>query len=211
MITKTNTAPANEAFAETSATNPIATASLAETSARRARAGQSSLEGKHASAHEARAARRSRAKSRRTGFSLIEIMAVVLIMGLLAGIVGTFVVGQINSARVSTARAQIKQIESALTFYQMDNGRFPPDEQGLDALVNRPSSGPEPRNYRAGGYLQGGAVPKDPWDNPYNYRFPGDVNRHSFDLWSLGADGQPGGDETNADIGNWSDELETAG
>ena len=153
---------------------------------------------------------RSRAE-RSAGFSLIEIMAVVLIMGLLAGIVGTFVVGQINSARVSTARAQIKQIESALTFYQMDNGRFPTEEQGLQSLVQAPTSGPEPRNYRPGGYLQGGAVPPDPWGNPYNYRMPGDVNRHSFDLWSLGSDGQAGGDETAADIGNWSDELETAG
>ena len=142
------------------------------------------------------------------GFSLIEIMAVVLIMGLLAGIVGTFVVGQINSARVSTAKAQIKQIESALTFYQMDNGRFPTEEQGLAALVRPPSSGPEPRNFRAGGYLQGGAVPNDPWDNPYSYRFPGEVNQHSFDLMSYGSDGQAGGDDTAADIGNWSDELE---
>ncbi len=147
-------------------------------------------------------------EKRTGGFSLIEIMAVVLIMGLLAGIVGTFVVGQINSARVSTAKAQIKQIESALTFYQMDNGRFPTEEQGLAALVRPPSSGPEPRNFRPGGYLQGGAVPMDPWDNPYSYRVPGEVNQHSFDLWSYGSDGQAGGDDTAADIGNWSDQLE---
>jgi len=154
--------------------------------------------------------RHSRVK-RTGGFSLIEIMAVVLIMGLLAGIVGTFVVGQIDAARVSTAKAQIKQLESALTFYQMDNGRFPTEDQGLEALVRPPSSGPEPRNYRPGGYLQGGAVPMDPWGNPYNYRRPGDVNAHSFDLWSLGSDGQAGGDETATDIGNWSAEIETAG
>ena len=148
---------------------------------------------------------------RNRGFTLIEIMAVVLIMGLLAGIVGTFVVGQINQARVATAKAQIKQIESALTFYQMDNGRFPTEEQGLEALVRPPSSGPEPRNYRAGGYLQGGAVPKDPWDNLFNYRFPGQVNQHSFDIWSLGADGAPGGDESDADFGNWSEEAGATG
>lgn len=147
--------------------------------------------------------------NRERGFTLIEIMAVVLIMGLLAGIVGTFVVGQIGTARQGAAQAQIKQIESALTFYQMDNGRFPTEEQGLAALVRQPGSGPEPRNYRPGGYLQGGVVPKDPWGAEFNYRFPGQVNQHSFDVWSLGADGQPGGDGADADFGNWSEESVT--
>jgi general secretion pathway protein G len=141
--------------------------------------------------------------SRRSGFTLIEIMAVVLIMGLLAGIVGTVVVNQIDQARTQTARAQIKQLESALTFYQMDNGRFPTTEQGLQALVEKPSGAPEPRNYRPGGYLQGGQVPSDPWDVPYQYAWPGQRNPHGFDLWTLGADNAPGGEGSDQDVGNW--------
>jgi general secretion pathway protein G len=143
-----------------------------------------------------------RAMSRK-GFTLIEIMAVVLIMGLLAGIVGTVVVGQIDQARSQTARAQIKQLESALTFYQMDNGRFPTSDQGLRALVEKPSGAPEPRNYRPGGYLQGGAVPADPWSNPYQYVSPGQHNPHAFDLWTYGSDGQAGGEGADLDVGNW--------
>jgi general secretion pathway protein G len=142
-------------------------------------------------------------QGRRQGFTLIEIMAVVLIMGLLAGIVGTVVVGQIDQARSQTARAQIKQLESALTFYQMDNGRFPTTDQGLVSLVDKPSGAPEPRNYRPGGYLQGGALPPDPWSNPYQYVSPGQHNPHAFDLWTYGSDGQPGGEGADQDVGNW--------
>jgi general secretion pathway protein G len=145
---------------------------------------------------------------KRLGFTLIEIMAVVLIMGLLAGIVGTVVVGQIGQARSQTAKAQIKQLESALTFYQMDNGRFPTSEQGLAALVDQPSAGPEARNWRPGGYIQGGRVPTDPWGEEYQYEYPGSENEHSFDLWTHGADGQPGGDAENADVGNWATDAE---
>lgn len=140
----------------------------------------------------------------RAGFTLIEIMAVVLIMGFLAGIVGVAVFSQVDKARVTTAETQIKQLESALAFYQMDNGRFPTTEQGLEALVRQPTSGPQPRSYRPGGYLQGGQVPLDPWGNPFQYESPGQINSSSFDLWSLGADGEPGGDGVDADIGNWS-------
>ena len=144
-----------------------------------------------------------RARSRH-GFTLIEIMAVVLIMGLLAGIVGVAVFGQLDSARVGTTATQMKQIESALAFYQMENGRFPTTEQGLSALVRKPTIGPEPRNWRPGGYLQGGQVPLDAWGNPYQYQYPGTNNPQAFDLWSFGADGTPGGEDTDAEIGNWS-------
>lgn len=146
-----------------------------------------------------------RPRLRRDGFTLIEIMAVVLIMGLLAGIVGVAIFGQIDKARVTSTSTQIKQLESALAFYQMDNGRFPTSEQGLTALVHPPSSAPEPRNYRPGGYLQGGEVPVDAWGNEFRYEMPGQVNGSSYDIWSLGADGQPGGEGVDADIGNWSE------
>jgi general secretion pathway protein G len=140
---------------------------------------------------------------RRRGFTLIEIMAVVIIMGLLAGIVGVAIFGQLDTARVNTTRTQMKQLEAALSFYQMDNGRFPSTDQGLSALVERPSVGQEARNYRPGGYLQGGQVPTDAWGNEYLYEYPGTNNPEGFDIWSLGADGKPGGSETDADIGNW--------
>jgi general secretion pathway protein G len=143
-------------------------------------------------------------RRRGAGFTLIEIMAVVLIMGFLAGIVGVAVFGQLDKARVTTAQTQIKSLENALAFYQMDNGHFPSAEQGLEALVRPPTSGPQPRNYRPGGYLQGGQVPLDPWGNPFQYESPGQINTNSFDLWSFGADGRPGGDGVNAEIGNWS-------
>ena len=140
---------------------------------------------------------------RNGGFTLIEIMAVVLIMGLLASIVGVAVLGQIGGARVNTTRTQIKQIESALAFYQMDNGRLPTTEQGLQALISKPTIGPEPRSYRAGGYLQGKEVPLDGWQNDFQYQAPGTNNPESFDLWSFGEDGTPGGTDNDADIGNW--------
>jgi len=143
---------------------------------------------------------------RNRGFTLIEIMAVVLIIGLLGGIVGTAIFSQIDKARVTTAKAQIKQIEAALDFYRMDNGRYPTTEQGLDALVHPPTIEPVPRSYRPEGYLQGGEVPKDPWGGRYEYQSPGTHNTYSFDIWTLGSDGAPGGDGTNADIGNWTDE-----
>ena len=145
-------------------------------------------------------------RRRAAGFTLIEIMAVVLIIGLLGGIVGAAIFGQIDRARVTTARTQIKQIEAALDFYRMDNGRFPTTDQGLEALVRPPSVDPLPKNYRPEGYLSGGKVPLDPWSNEYNYLSPGQNNPYSFDLWSHGADGRPGGTGTDADIGNWDQE-----
>jgi general secretion pathway protein G len=156
------------------------------------------------------ATRRPHRPRRQRGFTLIEIMAVVVIMGLLMGIVGTAVFTQIEKARVNTTRAQIEQLEAALTFYQMDNGRFPTTEQGLQARVERPTSAPEPRSYNPAGYLKKRQVPLDGWGNPYQYAMPGTNNPESFDLWSLGADGQPGGSDTDADLGNWLEPREGA-
>lgn len=144
------------------------------------------------------------------GFTLIEIMAVVLIIGMLSGIVGFAVFRQVDKARVVTARVQIGRLESALELYNMDNGRFPTSEQGLAALVEMPTSGPEPSNYQPGGYLKGGELPIDPWGYEFQYESPGSRNTRSYDLWSLGKDGVAGGEALNADIGNWTGSEEAS-
>jgi general secretion pathway protein G len=143
---------------------------------------------------------------RKRGFTLIEIMAVVLIIGMLSGIVGFAVFQQVEKARVVTARAQVDRLESSLELYNMDNGRFPTTEQGLTALISEPSTAPEPPNYQPGGYLKGGQLPLDPWGNEFQYESPGSNNQGSYDLWSFGKDGIAGGEEANADIGNWYEE-----
>ncbi|MDH3213208.1 MAG: type II secretion system major pseudopilin GspG [Myxococcales bacterium] len=148
-------------------------------------------------------------RKRGTGFTLIEIMAVVLIIGLLSGIVGVAVFRQVDKGRVTAARAQIASLEGVLEMYRMDNGRFPTSEEGLEALVTPPS--PEPRNYQPGGYLKGGRVPPDPWGDGYHYESPGQHNRDYFDLWSFGADGVAGGEGINADIGNWAESEDDFG
>ncbi len=139
------------------------------------------------------------------GFSLLEIMAVVVIMSLLVGLVGINVLGRIDDARVSTARTQMKLIETALEFYKMDNGRYPSDDQGLEALIRKPTSGADARNYRPEGYLKNEAALTDPWGEPYYYEIPGQHNPYSFDLWSHGSDASPGGEGVDADFGNWSE------
>jgi general secretion pathway protein G len=145
---------------------------------------------------------------RNHGFTLIEIMAVVLIIGMLSSIVGFAVFQQVDKARVVTARAQIDRLESALELYNMDNGRFPTSEQGLLALIENPSSAPEPINYQPGGYLKGGKLPSDPWGYEFQYENPGAINTRSFDLWSYGKDGTAGGEALNSDIGNWTNSEE---
>lgn len=145
----------------------------------------------------------ARRERRRAGFTLIEIMAVVIIMGLLMGIVGVTVFGRVDEARVATARMQIKQLENALEFYRMDNSRYPSTEEGLQALIEPP---PGARNYPPGGYMKNRDGLLDPWDNPFQYQSPGEHNPHTFDIWSDGADGAPGGTGLSAEIGNWSRE-----
>jgi len=144
---------------------------------------------------------RPRAGRRARGFTLIEIMAVVIIMGLLMGLVGVSVFSQVDKAKVVTTRAKIAQLENALEFYRMDNSRYPTTEQGLDALVHEP---PGARSYPPGGYLQKREALLDPWEAPFQYQSPGEHNQRTFDLWSLGADNSPGGTDLDADIGNWS-------
>jgi len=146
---------------------------------------------------------RDRARPRTDGFTLIEIMAVVLIMGLLMAVVGVNIKSQIDRARMATAKAQITQLESALEFYRMDNARYPNTAQGLIALVEKPSGSPEPRNYPPGGYMKKRDALIDPWGEPFQYESPGSHNPHAFDVWSTGADLSPGGSDTGVDVGNW--------
>ena len=132
------------------------------------------------------------------GFTLIEIMVVVFILGLLVTLVAPRIVGRTDEARRVKAVADVKKIEEALHLYKLDNGTYPTTDQGLDALVTRPETGNVPRRWNPDGYLE--AVPVDPWGNPYVYRAPGTDG--PYDLMSLGADGEPGGEGVDADIVN---------
>ena len=134
------------------------------------------------------------------GFTLIEIMVVVVIIGLLAAVILPNVFGRVEDARVAKAKSDIQAIETALTLYKLDNYKFPSTDLGLAALSQRPND-PSVRNWREGGYLQ--RTSKDPWGNPYQYVSPG-THGGEYDLYSLGADAQEGGEKANADIGNWN-------
>lgn len=139
---------------------------------------------------------------RQSGFTLIELMVVIIILGLLAAIVMPRVVGQTDKARYSQAQVQMRILEDALKRYKLDSGRFPTTEQGLEALVRQPSTGTLPRNWQQGGYLDKPEVPIDPWGNNYIYISPGQ-HGPDYDLKSLGADGLEGGEGYDADIESW--------
>jgi general secretion pathway protein G len=143
--------------------------------------------------------RRRGPRSSAAGFTLIEIMVVVVILGILAALVAPNVIRRIDDARVAKARQDIRAYETALNLYRMDNFRYPTTEQGLEALVRRPMD-PNIRNWKEGGYIDG--LKKDPWGNDYDYLAPG--AHGDYDLYTLGADGQPGGTGPDADIGNWN-------
>lgn len=134
------------------------------------------------------------------GFSLIEILVVVVIIGILAAIVVPRVMDEPDRARVTKAKQDIQALVTALNMYRLDNYVYPSTEQGLEALVRRPSGRPEAPNWRAGGYLD--RLPQDPWGRPYQYLYPG--VHGDFDVWTFGANGMPGGEGFNAEIGNWS-------
>jgi general secretion pathway protein G len=132
------------------------------------------------------------------GFTLIEIMVVVVIIGILAALVGPKLFGQVDRARIAAAKAEISTIQNAMKFYRLDNFVYPSSEQGIEALVTKPND-PSVKNWNPGGYLE--RLPTDPWGNPYLYRNPG--TEGEIDVLTLGADGVEGGEANNADIGNW--------
>ncbi|MBT8087397.1 MAG: type II secretion system major pseudopilin GspG [Gammaproteobacteria bacterium] len=144
---------------------------------------------------------RARRHGYQQGFTLIEIMVVVIIIGILAAIVAPNVIGRVDDAQITKAKAEISNIENAMKFYRLDNFAYPSTEQGIEALVTKPTD-PSIRNWKPGGYLD--RLPKDPWGNPYQYLNPG--NNGEIDIYTLGRDGRPGGEGLDADIGNWETE-----
>ena len=133
------------------------------------------------------------------GFTLIEVMVVIVILGVLAALIVPKIMSRPDEARIAAARLDIAAISQALKLYKLDNMRYPSTEQGLQALIKKPATPPDAPNWKGNGYLE--RLPKDPWGNPYQYLQPG---LHSeIDILSLGADGAPGGEGSDADIGSW--------
>jgi general secretion pathway protein G len=138
-------------------------------------------------------------RSAQRGFTLIEIMVVVVIMGILAALVVPKLMGRTDDARVTAAKQDIATLMQALKLYKLDNQRYPTTEQGLQALIAKPTSGPAANGWKTGGYID--KLPKDPWGGQYQYLSPG--VKGEVDVFSYGADGQPGGAGNDADIGSW--------
>lgn len=159
----------------------------------------------HDSNHRQRLANRSFGAAGRlprraaAGFTLIEIMVVVVILGILAALVAPNVIRRIDDAQIAKAKQDIRAYETALNLFRMDNFKYPTTDQGLQALVTKPSD-TSIRNWREGGYING--LRKDPWGNDYKYQNPG--SHGEYDLFTLGADDQEGGEGINADVGNWN-------
>ena len=140
-------------------------------------------------------------KRQQSGFSLIEIMVVLVIIGLLVSIVAPNVLDQADDARIKKVHADFSAIETALSMYRLNNYNYPTSEQGLQALVQRPTIDPIPTNWKKGGYLKD--MPLDPWQRPYLYLSPAEFSDDEFEIYTLGADGINGGEDQNADIGSW--------
>lgn len=152
--------------------------------------------------------RKSTSSKAQQGFTLMEIMIVVAILGILLGVVAVRMTGHTERARHTAAQLNIKALGSALKWFKMDNSFYPSTEQSLRALVEKPSIGRVPNNWREGGYLEESKVPKDPWGFDFHYQCPGTHNPQGFDLWSYGGDNQEGGQgEENEDVANWETET----
>ncbi len=140
--------------------------------------------------------------NQREGFTLIEIIVVVFILSLLVAIVAPKIIGRTDDARVADAKIQIRNFETALKLFKIDNGFYPDTQQGLNALIEEPTTGKIPGKFREGGYLERRKIPLDAWGNPYLYISPG--LQGDFDIISFGADGSEGGEGKDADITNWN-------
>jgi len=151
----------------------------------------------------ARGTRDASTRARNRGFTLIEIMVVITILGVLAALIVPRVVGRTDDARIAAAKQDIASIMQALKLYRLDNGRYPTTDQGLQALITRPTTEPVPSNWKQGGYLDRSTVPSDPWGEPYKFLNPG--VRGEIDVFSLGRDRANGGEPNSpdADIGSW--------
>jgi general secretion pathway protein G len=137
------------------------------------------------------------------GFTLIELMVVIVIIGILAAYIAPKFINRTEDAKISTAKVQIRGFESALKMFRLDCGFYPSTEQGLLSLIAEPSTGRIPENYKQGGYLESAKVPDDPWGNAYLYESPGS-NGFDYEIRSLGADGVEGGENENTDIESWN-------
>ena len=139
---------------------------------------------------------------REGGFTLLEILVVITILGILASLIAIRIMDKPGEARSTKAQLDISTLENALKLFKLDNGFYPSTDQGLQALVERSTTGRISGKWREGGYLEKGVVPKDPWDNDYIYLSPG-VHNRDFDLWSYGGDGEEGGEGEDEDVTNW--------
>jgi general secretion pathway protein G len=146
--------------------------------------------------------RKEQLMKKNSGFTLIEILVVVFILSLLAAIVAPRIIGRTDEAKVAEAKVQIRNFETALKLFKLDNGFYPSTEQGLQALVEKPTTGRIPKRWREGGYLEQKKIPLDPWGNPYVYISPG--LHGDYDIICYGADGKEGGEGFDADITNWN-------
>ena len=137
---------------------------------------------------------------RQRGFTLLEVMVVIVILGLLATLVLPRVLGRLDQAMVAKAKADVQALSTALKMYKLDNFTYPSTEQGLEALIKQPAGEPLAKNWKTGGYIE--RLPTDPWGNPYQYLSPGE--KMEIDVWSFGADGRTGGEGVEGEIGNWN-------